>query len=133
MQNIINKYRRYNWVATTFVVVLHVTETIPRQATHHKSFIYLLHLPVYWGGTIIWVMICLHLTYHIITCLFFHYSLNTSCCTLPQCFSPAWYSSSFVLNSSYGLNFVDSFSTPVIISIRAVWVFESVPWINQHS
>lgn len=65
MQNIINKYRRYNWVATTFVVMLHVTETIPCQATHHKSFIYLLHLPVYWGGTIIWVMICLHLTYHV--------------------------------------------------------------------
>lgn len=35
-----------------------------------------------------------------------------------RCFSPTWYSSSYVLNSSYGLNFVDNFSTPVIMSVR---------------
>lgn len=37
--------------------------------------------------------------------------------TATKHFGPTWYSSSYVLNSSYDLNSVDHFSMPVIVSI----------------
>lgn len=43
-----------------------------------------------------------------------HLLLNTT----TRCSSPTWYSSSYVLNSSYGLNFVDNFNTSIILSVR---------------
>lgn len=43
-----------------------------------------------------------------------HLLLNTT----TRSSSPTWYSRSYVLNSGYGLNFVDNFNTSVIMSIR---------------
>lgn len=43
-----------------------------------------------------------------------HLLLNTT----TRSSSPTWHSSSYVLNSGYGLNFVDNFNTLVIMSIR---------------
>lgn len=42
-----------------------------------------------------------------------HLLLNN---TTTRSSSPTWYSSSYVLNSGYGLNFVDNFNTLVIMS-----------------
>lgn len=111
MQSVINKYRRYNWVAVTFLVVLHMTETILCQTSHH----YLWHLPVHWGGTIIRVMICQLSTDHVsLFLLLSKHFLHTA----TRHFSPTWQNSSYVLNSSYGLNFVDNFSTLTMMSVR---------------
>lgn len=56
--------------------------------------------------------------FHIITCLFLLLPKHLPLHTGTGCFSPTCYSSSYVLSSSFGFNFVDSFSTPVIMNVR---------------
>lgn len=132
MQSVINKYRRYDWVAVTFVVMLHMMETILCQTNHHKSLIYLCHFPIHLGGTIIWEMVCHLLTYHIITWLLFYYSLSTSCWTTPPQ-GPLVQPGTAVPTFSILAMVLTLLTTLILWSSWVLWVFESVLWINQHS
>lgn len=51
---------------------------------------------------------------HVFTLVPKHLLLHTA----TKCFGPTWYTSACVLNSSYDLDFVDSFSSLVTASIR---------------